>query len=138
MEQPESARNQGFYPPRAVYSTDGRAKSREQGSSGVQPRGQTGSRWESHAVRASDHELARSRHAKITMATGTQVVEVFDTILTLVYLPALILIFFVVLYYASPILGKLYMSGGSNRLEAIISLVFVLLWLAIMLVTLLL
>jgi hypothetical protein len=72
------------------------------------------------------------------MATGTQVVEVFDTILTLVYAPALILLFFVVLYYASPILGKLYMSGGSNRLEAIISLVFVLLWLAIMLVTLLL
>jgi hypothetical protein len=70
------------------------------------------------------------------MALGTQFVEIFDTILTLVYLPALLIAFFVTLYYVSPLLGRLYMSGGSSRLEAIISLVFVLLWLAIMFVTL--
>jgi len=67
---------------------------------------------------------------------AVQFVDTFETILTLVYLPALLILFFVTLYYVSPLLGKLYLSGGSNRLEAIISLVFVLLWLAIMLVTL--
>ncbi len=65
-------------------------------------------------------------------------VETFDAILQLVYLPALGIVFFLGIYYLSPFLGALYVSEGTSNIEAVVYLLFALIWFLVMLLTLLL
>ena len=71
----------------------------------------------------------------------TLVLGVFESILATAYIPALVVLFFVTLYYLSPVLGRVYLSnlsqgGVSNKFEAVLYVLFVLFWLVLIFIQL--